>query len=198
MRGAELGNRPEDRNAGAAPQAIGAHKPEQRSTREPGGAGRVHRVESTGGVEPVGDGVYDAACCVRRDARLFRTDMRESRVRSFLTPVSRRLALFTMLGAIAFGASAQIGSLIPQNPTAKSPDRDPRAQRAQTPDYRQYEYGKEIYAVKLGCPTCPLGDKPLDESVAKRFLADDELRLKLEAKEEEAVSVYLKQRFGLF
>ena len=86
-------------------------------------------------------------------------------------------------------------SIMPQS-RAPSPDRDPRT-KGPAPDYRQYEYGKEIYAVKLGCTTCPLGEKPLDEAIAKRFFVDDTLWDGLNDKEYDAVSVYLKQRFAL-
>lgn len=119
-------------------------------------------------------------------------------LRPTLIPAFRSLVLAAVLGLASFGTSAQMGSIMPRSSTP-SPDRDVRDRRPTTPDYRQYEYGKEIFAVKLGCATCPLGDKPLDESVAKRFLVDEELRMNvgLEAKEEEAVRVYLRQRFGL-
>ena len=84
-------------------------------------------------------------------------------------PVTYRSAfLAAVLTAAAFNAVAQ-GLATPRN--AKSPDPDPRSHRPDAPDYSQYEYGKEIYAVKLGCETCPLGEKPLDESTARRFLA---------------------------
>lgn len=110
---------------------------------------------------------------------------------------ARTLALAVSILA-SFAAAGQMGSIMPRS-SAAPPDRDARDRRPAVPDYRQYEYGKEIFAVKLGCATCPLGDKPLDEAVAKRFLADEELRLSvgLEQKEEEAVSLYLRQRFGL-
>lgn len=93
-------------------------------------------------------------------------------------------------------AQAQI-SLTPQA-TARPPGGgDPRLRRNDPPDYRQYDYGREIYAVKLGCVECPLGEQTLDERVAKRFLADESLRFSLSQDEEEAVTVFLKQRFGL-
>jgi hypothetical protein len=119
-------------------------------------------------------------------------------VLAFLRCASRPLLLALALGVTATGAWAQIGSIMPPS-KATPPETDPRNRRPGVPDYRQYEYGKEIFAVKLGCRSCPLGDKPLDESVAKRFFVDEELRatLGLEEKEEEAVSVYLRQRFGL-
>ena len=109
-------------------------------------------------------------------------------------PSSFRLAVVSaVLACASFAAAAQ--SLV--NPRTPSPDRDPRSRGEALPDYRQYEYGKEIYAVKLGCSTCPLGTSPLDETVAKRFFADEALWDLLNEKEYDAVSVYLKQRFNL-
>lgn len=99
----------------------------------------------------------------------------------------------TVLASLSSVAAAQ--SIMPQ-PRSQSPDRDPRT-RGPAPDYRQYEYGKEIYAVKLGCTTCPLGEKALDETIARRFFVDDTLWEELNEKEYDAVSVYLRQRFAL-
>jgi hypothetical protein len=104
-----------------------------------------------------------------------------------------RAAALGVLVCSSFAALAQ--SLI--NPRTPPPDRDPRSRGNELPDYRQYEYGKEIYAVKLGCSTCPLGDIPLDEGTARRFFVDETLWDVLDDKEYEAVSVYLKQRFNL-
>lgn len=105
------------------------------------------------------------------------------------------LATAAMLSA-AFGVSAQT-SLFPKS-NARPPDGgDPRSRRPAAPDYQQYEYGKEIYNVKLGCPTCPLGDKPLDEAVARLVLSDTSLRQNLSGVEDEAVTLYLRQRFSL-
>lgn len=104
-----------------------------------------------------------------------------------------RTVAIAVLACTSFAAAAQ--SLI--NPRTPSPDRDPREKGSAVPDYRQYEYGKEIYAVKLGCSTCPLGATPLDETVAKRFFSDETLWDGLNAKEYDAVSIYLKQRFNL-
>ncbi|TDU32717.1 hypothetical protein DFR24_2117 [Panacagrimonas perspica] len=106
---------------------------------------------------------------------------------------SRKAIVAAVLMSASFAAAAQ--SIMPQ-PRAPSPDRDPRTKR-DVPDYRQYEYGKEIYAVKLGCTTCPLGEKPLDETVARRFFEDDTLWETLDRKEYDAVAVYLRQRFGI-
>lgn len=96
----------------------------------------------------------------------------------------------------AFGASALAQSPLSRAPSQPLPDvGDPRARNA-APDYRQYEYGKEIYAVKLGCPACPLGDRPLDQAAAKQFMLDNSLSVNLTDKEYDAVSTYLKQLFG--
>lgn len=108
----------------------------------------------------------------------------------------RHFFVATILMSAAFNAVAQ-GSVIPQS-SARPPDGgDPRSRRPSAPDYRQYEYGKEIFAVKLGCSTCPLGDKPLDEATARRFLSDESLWEILSSKEQEAVTTYLRQRFTL-
>lgn len=112
----------------------------------------------------------------------------------FLPSSFRRAVAVTLLACASFGVAAQ-GSLV--NPRTPPPDSDPRSRGNQLPDYRQYEYGKEIYAVKLGCSTCPLGATPLDEAIAKRFFVDDALWDGLNDKEYEAVSLYLKQRFNL-
>jgi hypothetical protein len=104
-----------------------------------------------------------------------------------------RTVAIAVLSCASFAAAAQ--SLI--NPRTPPPDKDPRERGNVLPDYRQYEYGKEIYAVKLGCSTCPLGATPLDETVAKRFFSDESLWDGLNAKEYDAVSIYLKQRFNL-
>lgn len=107
----------------------------------------------------------------------------------------RPALLSLILMSAAFAAGAQ--SLIRQPSTPPPGGGDPRSRVNPAPDYRQYEYGKEIYAVKLGCRRCPLGDQPLDETVAKRVVADETLRATLDGKEEEAVLVYLRQRFSL-
>lgn len=100
------------------------------------------------------------------------------------------------LALFAFGLAAQ-GSIIPQ-PSTRSPDGgDPRRARNASPDYGLYDYGREIYAIKLGCSDCILGDKPVNENYAKKFFLDDSLRAGLSEAEEEAVSVYLRQLFGL-
>lgn len=111
-------------------------------------------------------------------------------------PMNARPALVALvLMSATFAVAAQ--SLIRQ-PSAPPPGGgDPRSRVNPAPDYRQYEYGKEIYAVKLGCRRCPLGDQPLDETVAKRVMEDESLRATLDGKEEDAVFVYLRQRFSL-
>jgi hypothetical protein len=107
----------------------------------------------------------------------------------------RSVLLALALAGATFGASAQ--SIMPQ-PSRPSPDGgDPRGRGKEVPDYRKYEYGKEIYAVKLGCGGCPLGDKALDEALAKRIVVNDDLRATLTSDEDEAVLIYLRQRFGL-
>ena len=105
----------------------------------------------------------------------------------------RRPVALTVLACASFAVAAQ--SLI--NPRTPPPERDPRSRGNELPDYRQYEYGKEIFAVKLGCSTCPLGAQPLDEDTARRFFVDETLWDLLNDKEYDAVSVYLKQRFNL-
>lgn len=105
----------------------------------------------------------------------------------------RQMLVAVLLVSASFATAAQ--SLIPQR--TPPPEGDPRSRGNQAPDYRQYEYGKEIYAVKLGCAACPLGQNPLDEEVAKRFFVDETLWDGLDDKEYDAVSVYLRQRFGL-
>lgn len=107
----------------------------------------------------------------------------------------RNVLVASVLASVAFGAAAQDVNLYPQR--AKSPDTDPRSRRPDAPDDRQYQYGKEVYAVKLACETCPLGATPLDEQVAKKFLADPSLWETLSAKEGDAVEVYLKQLYNL-
>ena len=98
----------------------------------------------------------------------------------------------------AFSSTQLAAQSIMPKSNATSPDRgDPRGRRPDAPDYRQYEYGKELYAVKLACSSCPLADKPLDETVAKRFFVDETLWEPLNDKEYDAVSTYLRQRFGL-
>lgn len=104
-----------------------------------------------------------------------------------------RSVVLAVLACAAFTSAAQ--SLI--NPRTPPPDRDPRSRPKEVPDYRQYEYGKEVYAVKLGCSTCPLGTTPLDEGTARRFFEDEALWDNLDDKEYEAVSIYLRQRFNL-
>lgn len=108
----------------------------------------------------------------------------------------RQLFLAIVLMSAAFDAFAQ-GSIFPQG-TARPPDGgDPRSRRPDAPDYRQYEYGKEVYVAKLGCSTCPLGEQTLDEATARRVLADEALRAGLSSKEDEAVMIYLRQLFAI-
>lgn len=115
-------------------------------------------------------------------------------------PVSCR-PLLVALSLMVFSVSAFAqGSLIPPGAGSREPGGgDPRSRRPDPPDYRKYELGKEAYAVKLGCETCPLGDKPLDEATARRFLNDPTLGItaSLTDDEQEAVTLFLKQRFGL-
>lgn len=108
----------------------------------------------------------------------------------------RRLFLATVLMSTAFNVAAQ-GSIFPKG-TARPPDGgDPRSRGPVTPDYRQYEYGKEVYAVKLGCTSCPLGESPLDETIARKVLSDESLRTSLSSEEDEAVTAYLRQLYGI-
>ncbi len=103
------------------------------------------------------------------------------------------------ISIFALEAAAQ-GSIVPRpNPSTPSPDgRDKRSTRNPLPDHGLYHYGREVYLVKLGCTECPLGEKPVNESYAKRYFTDDALRAGLSEDEEEAVSTYLRQLFGLF
>ena len=113
-----------------------------------------------------------------------------------MLPGHRKFAIAIMLMGSMITAHAQ--TLIPGQAGRPPPGGgDPRSRKPDAPDYRQYEYGKEIYAVKLGCGTCPLGNKPLDEAVAKRFLIDETLGYELSFDEQQAVKTYLRQRFGL-
>lgn len=109
----------------------------------------------------------------------------------------RSFFVATVLISTAFSAAAQQGSLIRQAGAQRPGGGDPRDRPPATPDYRLYEYGKEVYAVKLGCSSCPLGGKPLDESLARQFLADQSLWAGLNSKEEDAVTTFLRQMFGL-
>ncbi len=109
--------------------------------------------------------------------------------------VSRRqIAVATLLMSMTFNVWAQ-GSIFPQG-SGRPPDGgDPRSRRADVPDDRKYEYGKEIYAVKLACPTCPLADKPFDETTARLYLSDDSIGETLNGKEDDAVRTYLRKMF---
>lgn len=111
-----------------------------------------------------------------------------------------RIIAAVALTVAASGATAQVPSIFPGGSgVTRSPDgSDPRGRRPDAPDYRQYEYGREIYAVKLGCETCPLGGRELDEATAREYLTNSELWDGLEDKEHEAVAVYLRQLFTLF
>lgn len=108
----------------------------------------------------------------------------------------RHILVATVLMTAAFSVVAQ-GAIRPQPSTRPPGGGDPRDRRPAPPDYRLYEYGKEVYAVKLGCAACPLGDKPLDEITARRFLNDETLGYSLSFEEYDAVTVFLRQRFGL-
>lgn len=112
-------------------------------------------------------------------------------------PVSVNVLRCLILPALfALATSALAQSPLSRAPSQPPPDGgDPRTRKS-SPDYRQYEYGKEIYAVKLGCPSCPLGERPLDQELAKQFMLDNSLSENLTDKEYEAVSTYLKQLFG--
>jgi hypothetical protein len=103
-----------------------------------------------------------------------------------------------VLLALAGPVMAQ-GSIFPQGSgMAKPPDGgDPRARRPDKPDYREYDYGKETYAVKLACDTCPLAGQQLDEKLARRFMEDETLWETLSPKEYSAVTTYLRQLFTL-
>ena len=108
----------------------------------------------------------------------------------------RRLLVAALLASAAFEIPAQSPPFPKSN--ARPPDGgDPRSRRPDPPNYNKYEYGKEIYAVKLGCDTCPLAGKELDESTAKKIIADETFRYSLSAKEDEALTTYLRERFGL-
>ena len=112
--------------------------------------------------------------------------------RSFRTAI-----LASVLSITAGGAAAQV-DVLGGAQHAKDPTPDPRSRRPDAPDDRQYQYGREVYAVKLGCETCPLGTTPLDEKIAKRFLYEDmSLWDTLTPKEGDAVAVYLKQLYNL-
>ncbi len=100
-----------------------------------------------------------------------------------------------VLMTTALGVAAQ-GSIRPQPSTPPPGGGDPRDRRPAPPNYRMYDYGKEVYAVKLGCATCPLGDKPLDEATARRVLNDETLGYDMSYEEFDAVKVFLRQRFG--
>lgn len=108
----------------------------------------------------------------------------------------RRFILTIILFATFAGGGAWAQSLVPA-PRSQSPDgnQDPRSRLGKLPDYRKYEYGREVYQVKLGCNTCPLGETKLTEEVAERFYYDDSLWVDLKEGEFEAVSEYLKQLF---
>lgn len=108
----------------------------------------------------------------------------------------RHFVIAILLLATAFNAAGQ-GSLIPR-PSTQSPDGpDPRSRRPTAPDNSEYQYGSEVYAVMLGCSTCPLGDRPLDEATARQFLVDESLWDRLRPAELDAVKVYLRQRYAL-
>ena len=70
------------------------------------------------------------------------------------------------------------------------------AGRAQTGDGASYNLGKRVYAVKLGCDSCPMADMPLNKQSAEKLLQGG-VEVELSAREEEALTVYLKRRFKL-
>lgn len=107
------------------------------------------------------------------------------------------LRTLVLLSLFAVAAGVQAQSPLGRPASQQALDGGDLRGRKAAPDYRQYEYGKEIYAVKLGCPSCPLGHRPLDQAVAKEFMLDNALSESLTDKEYQAVSIYLKQLFGL-
>ena len=109
--------------------------------------------------------------------------------------MNRRLAVAVSLILVACCAQAQV-NLMPQL-QGRPGGGDPRNQRPELPDAAKYEYGREVYAVKVVCSTCPLAEQPLDEKTARRFLADEELRASLSHKEDDAVVMYLTKIFAL-
>lgn len=117
-----------------------------------------------------------------------------------MLPSTCRVLAAGLLAVAAINANAQVPKFLPGGSSASrsSEGGDPRGRRPAAPDNRQYEYGREIYAVKLGCPTCPLGDRELNEATAREYLTNSTLWDGLEEKEHEAVAVYLRQMFTLF
>ncbi|MGQ0621297.1 MAG: hypothetical protein ACT4QA_15460 [Panacagrimonas sp.] len=99
------------------------------------------------------------------------------------------------LSVLAGDALAQRGQ--PGVPDLLNKGPKPSTSRSPAPNYGLYEYGKETYAIKLGCTSCPLGDRPLDETMARKFLTDQAYWESLSDKEQAAVSFYLKERFSL-
>ena len=112
-----------------------------------------------------------------------------------MTRFNRRLAVAVSLLGFALCAQAQV-NLMPQL-QGRPGGGDPRNQRPELPDAAKYEYGREVFAVKVLCSTCPLADQPLDEKTARRFLADEDLRASLSHKEDDAVVMYLSKVFAL-
>lgn len=109
----------------------------------------------------------------------------------------RKLAVAAALVALSMSTAFAQGSIMPR-PSTPSPDGgDPRNQRRAAPNFGLYEYGREIYAIKLACAECPLGDEPVNEKSARRFFWDDSLRVNLTEEEEEAVGAYLRQLFAI-
>lgn len=113
-----------------------------------------------------------------------------------------RYLVSALVGAVGLMTTAQLSAQIGADGISggqilnRGGASDPRSRSAPVPDYRQYEYGKEIWQVKLACAECPLGDVALDEAVARRFLEDQSLWTTLDRKEQDAVSAFLKQRFS--
>lgn len=109
--------------------------------------------------------------------------------------VHRYTLIALVLSFIAVDALAQGGQSVVPNLLNKGGK--PASSKGPAPNYGLYEYGKETYAIKLGCTTCPLGERPLDEGMARKFLTDQAYWETLSDKEQSAVSFYLKERFAL-
>ena len=67
---------------------------------------------------------------------------------------------------------------------------------AETGDAQAYNIGKGVYAQKLGCKSCPLAGKTLDQAAARDLVAGKGTA-GLSAEEQKALAVYLSRRFKL-